>query len=108
MSFPKKRYNPNINPPRIGTEYMHYGQKRIDEKLHSFKGKTDDARKIISILYQNPIIDAQKVEKIIAKSHMSAYKQISILENLEIIKEITGGQRGKIYAFQDYLKLFKS
>jgi len=83
-------------------------QKEIDEKLHSFKGKTDDARKIISILYQNPIIDAQKVEKIIAKSHMSAYKQISILENLEIIKEITGGQRGKIYAFQDYLKLFKS
>ena len=83
-------------------------QKEIDEKLHSFKGKTDDSRKIISILYQNPIIDAQKVEKIIAKSHMSAYKQISILENLEIIKEITGGQRGKIYAFQDYLKLFKS
>lgn len=83
-------------------------QKEIDEKLHSFKGKTDDARKIISILYQNPIIDAQKVEKIIAKSHMSAYKQISILENLGIIKEITGGQRGKIYAFQDYLKLFKS
>lgn len=83
-------------------------QKEIDEKLHSFKGKTDDSRKIISILYQNPIIDAQKVEKIIAKSHMSAYKQISILENLGIIKEITGGQRGKIYAFQDYLKLFKS
>lgn len=83
-------------------------QKEIDEKLHSFKGKIDDARKIISILYQNPIIDAQKVEKIIAKSHMSAYKQISILENLGIIKEITGGQRGKIYAFQDYLKLFKS
>ena len=83
-------------------------QKEIDEKLHSFKGKIDDARKIISILYQNPIIDAQKVEKIIAKSHMSAYKQISILENLGIIKEITGGQSGKIYAFQDYLKLFKS
>lgn len=60
-------------------------QKEIDEKLHSFKGKTDDARKIISILYQNPIIDAQKVEKII-QNHMSAYKQISILENLEIIK----------------------
>ncbi len=83
-------------------------QKEIDEKLSSFKGKTEDARKIISILYENPIIDAQKVEKIIGKSHMSAYKQIAILENLEIIKEITGGQRGKIYSFQDYLNLFKS
>lgn len=83
-------------------------QKEIDEKLHSYKGKTDDARKIISALYQNPIIDAQKAEKIIEKSHMSAYKQIKILENLEILKEITGSQRNRIYAFQDYLGLFKN
>lgn len=82
-------------------------QKEIDEKLHSFKGKTDDARKIVSVLYQNPMTDAQKVEKIIGKSHMSAYKQIAILENLGIIMEITGGQRQRIYAFQDYLNLFK-
>lgn len=83
-------------------------QKEIDEKLSSFKGKTEDARKIISILYENPIIDVQKVEKIIGKSHMSAYKQISILETLGILKEITGGHRGKIYAFQEYLNLFKN
>lgn len=83
-------------------------QKEIDEKLSSFKGKTEDARKIISILYENPIIEVQKVERIIGKSHMSAYKQISILEGLGILKEITGGQRGKIYAFQEYLNLFKN
>lgn len=81
-------------------------QKEIDKKLHSFKGKTDDARKIISILYQNPMTDAQKVEKIIGKSHMSAYKQIAILESLGILREITGGQRRRIYTFQQYLDLF--
>lgn len=83
-------------------------QKEVDEKLTSHKGKTEDARKIVSQLYKNPIIDAQKVEKLIEKTHVSAYKQISILENLGIIKEITGGERKKIYAFQDYLDLFKN
>lgn len=83
-------------------------QKDLEEKLLTHKGNTDDARKIIASLYENPITDAQKVEKIIEKSYGTAYKQIAILEKLKIIREITGGQRGKIYAFQDYLDLFKN
>ena len=82
-------------------------QKDLEEKLISHKGNTDDARKIIASLYENPITDAQKVEKIIEKSYGSAYKQIAILENLKIIREITGSHRGKVYIFDDYLKLFK-
>jgi Fic family protein len=42
-------------------------QKDLEEKLISHKGNTDDARKIISSLYENPITDAQKVEKVIEK-----------------------------------------
>lgn len=83
-------------------------QKDLEDKLLSHKGNTDDARKIIASLYENPITDAQKVEKIIEKSYGSAYKQIALLEKLEIIKEITGGQRGKVYAFDAYIKLFKN
>ena len=83
-------------------------QKETDDKLISFKGKTEDARLIINALYENPVTDAQKVETLLAKSHMSAYKQIAILENLGILKEITGGKRGKIYAFEDYLNLFRN
>lgn len=83
-------------------------QKDLEEKLISHKGNTDDARKIIASLYENPITDAQKVEKVIEKSYGSAYKQIAILEKLEIIRETTGAQRGKIYVFDDYLKLFKN
>lgn len=82
-------------------------QKELEEKLLSHKGNTDDARKIILSLYENPITNAQKVEKIIGKSYGSAYKQIAILEKLNILQETTGGQRGRMYAFADYLNLFK-
>lgn len=83
-------------------------QKELDVKLLSQKGNTDDTRKIITSLFENPVTDAQKVEKIIEKSYGSAYKQIAILEKLNIIKEITGSQRGKVFVFDDYLKLFKN
>lgn len=100
-----------IETARIGVETFDAIlklQKETDEKLISFKGKTEDARLIINALYENPITDAQKVETLLGKSHMSAYKQIAILENLGILKEITGGKRGKIYAFEDYLSLFRN
>ena len=83
-------------------------QKETDDKLISFKGKTEDARMIINALYENPVTDAQKVQTLIGKSHMSAYKQIAILENLGVLQELTGGKRGKIYAFEDYLNLFRN
>lgn len=100
-----------IETARIGVETFDgilKLQKETDDKLISFKGKTEDARLIINALYENPITDAHKVETLLGKSHMSAYKQIAILENLGILKEITGGKRGKIYAFEDYLNLFRN
>ena len=100
-----------IETARIGVETFDAIlrlQKETDDKLISFKGKTEDARWIINALYENPVTDAQKVEILLGKSHMSAYKQIAILENLGILKEITGGKRGKIYAFEDYLNLFRN
>lgn len=100
-----------IKTARIGVETFDgilKLQKETDDKLISFKGKTEDARLIINALYENPITDAHKVENLLGKSHMSAYKQIAILENLGILKEITGGKRGKIYTFEDYLNLFRN
>jgi hypothetical protein len=54
------------------------------------------------------VIDVIKVESIIEKSRVSAYKLIATLEAANILKEVTGGQRGKIYIFKDYLDLFGS
>jgi hypothetical protein len=47
-----------------------------------------------------------KVEELIEKSNVTAYKLIADLEKLDIIKEISGAQRNKLYVFKDYLDLF--
>lgn len=82
-------------------------QKALDIKLKTLGNRSVDARLVIEGLYSNPVIDVNRVEKIIQKSNVSAYKLIASLEQLEILREITGGQRGRLYIFKDYVNLFK-
>ena len=81
-------------------------QKNLDVKLQTLGIRSSEAQKIIDYLYKNPVIDAAKVEKIINKSKATHYKLIADLERLEILKEISGAQRNKLYVFKDYLDLF--
>lgn len=52
------------------------------------------------------MIDALKTIEITKLSKLPVYKLIEELERLGIVKEMTGGKRGKQYLFLDYLNLF--
>jgi Fic family protein len=83
-------------------------QKNVDAKLQTLGSREPKARKIMNHLYQRPILhDVAKVKETAEVSSVSAYKLISDLERLNILKEITGGKRGKVYVFEDYLQLFR-
>jgi Fic family protein len=82
-------------------------QKNTEEKLKGAGSRSVDALKIVEELYSVPIINNQKAEGIIGKSPNTAYKTMALLEELNIVKEITGAQRGKLYMFTDYLEIFK-
>ena len=83
-------------------------QRITEEKIRSLGVKSGDAQKVVDYLYTKPIINAGVVGRIIDKSPASVYKLISILEELKIIAEVTGSQRGRLYIFKDYLALFNS
>lgn len=83
-------------------------QKEVELKIQSLGSRSGDGKKVLEYLYTKPIVDASKVAMIIDKTPTSAYKLISLLEEKEILKEITGGQRGRLYLFENYLNLFDS
>jgi Fic family protein len=83
-------------------------QKHLDLKLKSIGNRGNDAKKVIDFLYTHPVIDAAKVAEIIEKSNVTAYSLISKLVELDILKEITGAKRDRIFIFNDYLKLFNT
>lgn len=82
-------------------------QKQNDLKIQSIGSRAANAQKVTNYLYQRPVINVEKVSEIAEISMPSAYKLISELERIEILRESTGGQRGRMYVFDNYLKLFR-
>lgn len=82
-------------------------QKEVEVKLQTLGSRSYNAQLILNHLYQKPIVDSQKVKELTGLSSPSVYKLIEKLEKLEILTEITGAKRGKIYLFREYTKLFK-
>jgi len=83
-------------------------QREIDEKIKTLKSRSSDAKILVEYLFVKPVINASTVAKVIDKSPASAYKLLKDLENLKIINEVTGAERGRLYMFNDYLRLFES
>ena len=82
-------------------------QKEVEVKIQTLGSRSHNAQLILNHLFQRPIIDAQKVKELTNLSSPSVYKLIDELEKLEILTEITGAKRGKLYLFREYTKLFK-
>ena len=82
-------------------------QKQVEAQIQTLGSRASNAQKVLNYLYQRPLIDAAKVGELAEISPASAYKLIVDLEQFEILKEITGGKRGKQYLFDSYLQLFK-
>lgn len=82
-------------------------QKETEAKIQQLGSRANNAQLIVNHLLQKPIIDAQKVKKLTGLSSPSVYKLIDDFEKLEILTEITGAKRGKIYLFKEYTRLFK-
>ena len=66
------------------------------------------AREALSLLYRRPVVAAADLERALDISTPTANALIKALIEKGILVEITGHQRGRLYAFQRYLNLFLS
>ena len=82
-------------------------QKKVDSDIQSLGNRMTTAKAVTDYLYQRPAINAEAVSKVSGISMPSAYKLINSLEKLGILTEVTGGQRGRVYIFDEYLNLFR-
>ncbi len=82
-------------------------QKQVEAQIQTLGSRASNAQKVLNYLYQRPLVDAAKIGEVAEISPASAYKLIVDLEQFGILKEITGGKRGKQYLFDNYLQLFR-
>ena len=77
----------------------------INEKMGSSVGSS---LRLLDYLYEQPVINVRMVERRLDSSFVTANKLVEQLVTLEILKETTGGQRNRRYAYAPYLALFES
>jgi Fic family protein len=62
---------------------------------------------LLRALFSQPITSAKLVEETLDITPPSANSLIKQFESLGIFREITGFKRNRLFAFSEYLKIFK-
>lgn len=82
-------------------------EKAMEILAKELGSRSGDALKLIEHLYQRPVTEAKTVSSVIGKTMTTAYKLIEALEKKNVLKEITGSERDRIYIFDEYIGLFR-
>lgn len=63
---------------------------------------------LLDFLFEYPYISARLVEKRLGCNNVTAANLIKRFETLNLLHEITGGKRNRLYRYEDYLDLFET
>ena len=80
----------------------------VEHAVLTLGKRAANARQLLNLLYRKPVVSAADIEAALSVSTPTANALIRDFEGLGILKEITGQQRGRAYAFERYLRLFFS
>lgn len=82
-------------------------KENIEEvKLLSLGKRINNAKKLVNFLYRKPVVNVKDVENVLGVTTKPANAIIQEFEKLEILKELTGYKRNRLFLFEKYYKLF--
>jgi Fic family protein len=70
-------------------------------------GGSTNGLRLLDHLFEQPIINIRLVERHLDCSYVTASKLVDHLVELALLREITGGQRHRLYRYEPYLALFE-
>lgn len=77
------------------------------EKIpHIHPRKQANAQQLMHSLYQTPVVTANQVSKKMNIRHNTATALINDFVKMDVLKEITGNKRNRLYYFEPYVKIF--
>jgi len=81
-------------------------KQEMDAVVVGFGKKAHNASKLIEFLYQRPIISISDIIEPLEVSKPTANSLVKEFEEKGILKEITGYERNKLFAFDKYLAIY--
>ena len=82
-------------------------KSKLEQNINNnFGRKSYRANTLLNYLFQQPIIYVKQAQKVTGLSYKAANELVSDFIKFNILKEITGNSRNRIFTFDIYLKLF--
>ncbi|WP_316157451.1 Fic family protein [Cupriavidus sp. BIC8F] len=78
------------------------------ERISASGEQTNSMLRIHELLRTHPFLNAAQAQQKTGLSAPTVNKAFEALENLEIVKEITGKQRGRVFAYTEFLRILDS
>ena len=78
----------------------------MDKTIIDLPIKAENAKKVIDVLYNEPIINRKKLMEITNIRPSTIKDTVNVLLENNIIVETTGYSRNQVFAFQKYIDLF--
>jgi Fic family protein len=77
-----------------------------EERILQFGKRAAKAQELLRHLYSQPVMNANKIAARLSITHQSASSLIRVFESANILREITGRKKGRLFVFFEYLRLF--
>ncbi|MCK4744925.1 Fic family protein [Candidatus Parcubacteria bacterium] len=81
-------------------------RQKYNSKIITLGARAKNAQELILFMFSEPIINIKNAEKILNISFSSANRLLKSLVRLDILKEITGFSRNRLFVLEKYLDLF--
>ena len=89
---------------------------RVAQALHALIGRdrslinthdrpTVAAIRLLDCLPSNPVVTVSKASEVLGLTAPPTRKAIELLESLGVLREVTGKQRDRVYAYQEYMQI---
>lgn len=78
-----------------------------EQKIMTLGKRAKKGIELLRCLYSQPIMNSKQIMKRLEFTHPAANTMIKKFQDLEILKEITGYKRNRLFVFDQYLKIFK-
>ncbi|MEQ8553287.1 MAG: Fic family protein [Cyclobacteriaceae bacterium] len=81
---------------------------KLETEIHQqFGKKSSNANLLVQHLLKNPVIHVKQAQKLLDVSYKSANDLITDFVHADILKEMTGQSRNRVFVFDKYLNLFR-
>lgn len=82
-------------------------RQEVDGQIMTLGRRTANGHALTRHLYQNPIVSVKQVAEVLDVKYHAANQLVGALVDMDVLQEMTGWQRNRLFVFRKYLNVFR-